>query len=130
MRYLLDTNIFIAWMSDGKPEVTARFAKHVGEYGISSVVLFELYFGAFNSGRVQENLNLLAGLQFPVLDFDEADARAAGQIRAHLKKIGKPIGSYDALIAGQALARGLIMVTNNISEFSRVPGLMVEDWTG
>lgn len=67
-------------------------------------------------------------LQFAVLDFDREDARRAGEIRAHLAAAGAPIGPYDALIAAQALARGLVLVTHNTREFARVPGLGVEDW--
>ena len=67
-------------------------------------------------------------LQFSVLEFDEEDARQAGQIRAQLASKGTPIGPYDVLIAGQAKARELTLVTHNTSEFQRVPGLKVEDW--
>lgn len=69
-------------------------------------------------------------LQFSVLEFDEQDARQAGQIRAHLASKGTPIGPYDVLITGQARARELTLVTHNTSEFQRVPGLKVEDWKG
>ena len=62
------------------------------------------------------------------LPFDEADARATAAIRAALKTRGQPIGAYDALIAGTALARGLVVVTSNAGEFKRVSGLQVEDW--
>jgi tRNA(fMet)-specific endonuclease VapC len=66
---------------------------------------------------------------FPVLDFDQRDAYVAGDIRAALAAKGTPIGPYDALIAGQARARDLVVVTNNTGEFARVDGLRVEDWT-
>jgi hypothetical protein len=69
-------------------------------------------------------------LQFPVLEFDQEDARPAGEIRAHLPSKGMPIGPYDVLIAGQAKARKLTLVTHNTTEFTRVPGLKVEDWKG
>ena len=63
-----------------------------------------------------------------ILPFDEADARAAGEVRAQLERVGQPIGAYDALIAGQAVRRGLTLVTANAREFERVDGLMCEDW--
>jgi tRNA(fMet)-specific endonuclease VapC len=65
-----------------------------------------------------------------VLEFDEEDARHAGEIRAQLASKGTPIGPFDVLIAGQARARELTLVTHNTSEFRRVPGLKVEDWKG
>ena len=65
-------------------------------------------------------------MQFEVLDFDREDARQAGELRARLAAAGTPIG--DVLIAGQALARGLTLVTHNTGEFQRVPGLRIEDW--
>ena len=69
-------------------------------------------------------------LQFPVLEFDHDDARHAGEVRAHLATKGTPIGPYGVLIAGQARARKLTLVTHNTTEFKRVPGLKVEDWKG
>jgi tRNA(fMet)-specific endonuclease VapC len=67
-------------------------------------------------------------LQFPVLEFDQEDARQAGEVRVNLASKGTPIGPYDVLIAGQAKARKLTLVTHNTTEFQRVPGLKVEDW--
>jgi tRNA(fMet)-specific endonuclease VapC len=73
-------------------------------------------------------LALIDALQFSIVEFDKEDARQAGAIRALLASKGTPIGSYDVLIAGQALARNLILVTHNIQEFGRVPDLRLEDW--
>lgn len=130
MRYSLDTNIIIALMAgriSGLRELTAaRFSYGIG---VSSLVMFELMFGAYNSKRVAGNLDRLGRLAFPILDFAEHDARTAGEIRAQLRRAGTPIGPYDLLIAGQAKARGLVLVTNNRAEFARVDGLEVEDWT-
>jgi tRNA(fMet)-specific endonuclease VapC len=97
---------------------------------VSAVVIHELYYGAFKSQRVEKNVARVDALRFSVLEFDEEDARQAGQIRAHLASKGTPIGPYDVLIAGQARARELTLVTHNTSEFQRVPGLKVEDWKG
>jgi tRNA(fMet)-specific endonuclease VapC len=129
MRYLLDSNAIITWFNGRNLALVDRLKSHDGEFGTSTIVIFELYFGAFNSSRVAENINRLVNLKMPVLEFGEADAQAAGEIRVALKKAGTPIGPYDLLIAAQAKARGLVMVTNNITEFSRVEGLVVEDWT-
>jgi tRNA(fMet)-specific endonuclease VapC len=79
---------------------------------------------------VEQNVARVDSLQFLVLEFDEEDARQAGQNRAHLASKGTPIGPYDVLIAGQAMARELTLITHNTSEFQRVPGLKVEDWKG
>ena len=128
MRYLLDSNAIITWFNGHNRALVERLKAHDGEFGTSTIVIFELYFGAFNSSRVADNIDRLANLKMPVLEFGEADAKAAGEIRVALKKAGTPIGPYDLLIAAQAKARGLVMVTNNVTEFSRVEGLVVEDW--
>ncbi len=96
---------------------------------LSSIVAFELYYGAFNSApSASEHRPRSKPLRFQVLPFDAEDARRSGEVRAALRTAGTPIGPYDILIAGQALARNLTLVTNNVREFRRVPGLAVEDW--
>ena len=95
---------------------------------MSTVVLHELVWGAYKSDRVETNLERIRGLRLPILEFGDEDAHAAGQIRAELNRKGTPIGPYDLLIAGQALARGLTVVTGNLREYGRVEGLAVEDW--
>jgi tRNA(fMet)-specific endonuclease VapC len=134
MKYLLDTNICIALLRDNSPLVAQRFQQaiaHRGSLCISSLVLCELWFGAFNSSRTDEYVEtLLRFLSGPVevLPFDGADAYAAGEIRTDLQRAGKTIGSYDTLIAGQCLSKGLTVVTSNLSEFKRVKGLHCQDW--
>lgn len=128
MRYLLDSNAVVALMA-GHHELASRVAATPsGSVCLSSIVVFELMFGAFNGERVEENLARLADLEFPTLPFDAGDARAAGKIRAGLKQVGKPIGPYDILIAGQALVRNLTLITANGGEFGRVDGLSIENW--
>jgi tRNA(fMet)-specific endonuclease VapC len=135
VNYLLDTNAVVALLRNKPAAVRERYrqAEKAGDYlAVSSVVLFELWYGVEKSGRVQENserLRVLLSGDLDLLDFDDEDAQAAGRIRAALEKIGTPIGAYDLLIAGQALRRGLTVVTANTSEFSRVTGLSWEDWT-
>lgn len=131
MRYLLDANAVIALLNDTTSPIARRVRRHAPrDFGVSAVVIHELYYGAFKSQRVEQNVARVDALQFSVLEFDEEDARRAGQIRAHLASKGTPIGPYDVLIAGQAMARELTLVTHNTSEFQRVPGLTVEDWKG
>lgn len=130
MRYLLDTNIVIAWRVRGNPQVAKKLGANRADIALSVVVMHELVFGAYNSSRVAENLAEIDKIALPVLPFDEDDARAAAEVRAALRRAGTPIGPYDILIAGQALARNMVLVTNNIGEFERVNGLHLEDWTG
>lgn len=129
MRYMLDANVVIALLNDTTSN-TARRARResVGDVAISAIVTYELFYGAFKSQRATENAALIDALQFIVLEFDKEDARQAGQVRALLASEGTPIGPYDVLIAGQAVARDLILVTHNTREFGRVPGLRFEDW--
>jgi tRNA(fMet)-specific endonuclease VapC len=87
-----------------------------------------LFYGAFKSRRRAHNIALIDALPLEVIAFDREDARRAGEVRAALAASGQPIGPYDVLIAGQALARGLVLVTHNTGGFGRIPGLVVEDW--
>jgi tRNA(fMet)-specific endonuclease VapC len=129
MPYLLDTNVIIAILENplGPPARRAK-RERIEDLGVSSIVRHELFYGAFRSRRGTRNLGRLDGMRFPIIDFDGDDARQAGLLRAELAARGTPIGPYDVLIAGQALARDLILVTHNTREFSRVPGLRIEDW--
>lgn len=134
MTYLLDTNVCIALINGRPLDVRKRFeaATATGApIAISSVVLFELWYGAAKSARPDANAErLIAFLGGPidVVDFEAEDARAAGRVRAALEAAGRPIGAYDLLIAGQALRLRARLVTSNSSEFDRVAGLEWEDW--
>jgi tRNA(fMet)-specific endonuclease VapC len=133
--YLLDTNAVVALLRSKPPEVRERYREAVasGDYlAVSSVVLFELWYGVEKSTQVRENtdrLQIFLSGGLDLLDFDDEDAQAAGRVRAGLEKRGTPIGAYDLLIAGQALRRGLTVVTANTAELRRVPGLDWVDWT-
>lgn len=128
MRFLLDTNAVVALLR-GDPVFLSRLRAHPpGDFGLSAIVAHELFYGAFRSARREANMARVEGLRFEVVAFDAEDARAAGAVRAALAAAGAPIGPYDALIAGQALARELTLVTHNTREFARVEGLRVEDW--
>jgi tRNA(fMet)-specific endonuclease VapC len=129
MRYLLDTNAVIGLYKDAESVLARRVRReNRREIGLSSIVAHELYFGAYRSQRRATNLDRLEAISLDVLPFDKEDARAAGEIRATLASAGTPIGPYDVLIAGQAKARDLVLVTRNVSEFQRVAGLRVENW--
>jgi tRNA(fMet)-specific endonuclease VapC len=132
--FCLDTNVIVALLNGRQPAVRAKFdaARAAGTPLVLSVIaLFELRFGAANSARPGENQRALEELlegEIEILAFDPADAMEAGEIRAHLRASGRPIGPYDILIAAQARRRGATMVTSNTREFERVPGLQSVDW--
>jgi tRNA(fMet)-specific endonuclease VapC len=130
--YLLDTNTCIAWLKNVPSVVDRVAAAGDGRVWLCAPVKDELWFGACNSGRVAENQ---AGLSrffeaFRSLPFDDRAAFQCGELRAHLKRLGTPIGPYDAQIAAIARVHGLAVATRNTREFVRVPGLRVEDWQG
>ncbi|KRF08698.1 plasmid maintenance protein [Arthrobacter sp. Soil782] len=130
LKYLLDTNILIQTIRYKPDNLRIRFNEHAGQMALSSVVLSELVYGAEVSERVEANLRSVEGLasRMQIVDFDTAAAHHTAGIRAHLKREGQSIGPYDAMIAGHARSRGLTVVTNNVREFARVPGLLVENW--
>lgn len=129
MRYLLDTNVVVEILNDPSGAVARRLRRQQpSAVALSAIALHELYYGAFRSQRRVDNLLRVDSLQFQILDFDTEDARCAGEIRASLVARGTPIGAYDVLIAGQALARNLVLVTGNHGEFSRIDGLKVDSW--
>ena len=131
MRYLLDTNACIALLNRSDPGLEARVRRQrVADVGLPAPVAYELYYGAFKSRRRDENLAKLDSMAFEIVPLDASDARAAGAVRAALERSGRPIGPYDVLIAGQARARGLVLVTANVREFARVDDLVCEDWSG
>lgn len=130
LKYLLDTNIVIYTMKNRPQQVKERFEQNHGRMAISTVTVGELVFGAEHSQQVERNLADIEGLvsRLEVLLFDTKAAYHFGQLRAFLYRTGKPIGPYDMMIAGQAISSGLKLVTNNVKEFERVPGLQLEDW--
>jgi tRNA(fMet)-specific endonuclease VapC len=135
LKYLLDTNACIA-LINGKPaSVRTRFEKGLSAGSlafVSSVVLLELWYGIAKSTHAENNTQRLMGfLSGPVsiLPFQEEDARTAGEIRAETEAMGRPVGAYDLLIAGQALRHNITVVTANTREFARIKNLQWEDWT-
>ncbi len=129
LKYMLDTNIVIYTMKKRPRQVKERFKRHQGRMCISAVTLGELVFGAEHSLKVEQNLADIEGFvaRLQVLPLESRAAYHFGQIRPHLYKTGRPVGPYDMLIAGHARASGLTLVTHNMDEFERVPGLLLED---
>ena len=131
MRFLFDTNAVISLLGKNSDALLKRVLDcSEGDIGLPSIVCHELFFGAYKSQKVSFNLETfrLLLLDFSVLSFEQEDARAAGEIHAQLYAAGTPIGPYDILIAGQAKARGLTLITNKVGEFERVEALKIEDW--
>lgn len=130
LKYLLDTNVLIYVIKNRPQAVRERFNRQQGQMAISAVSLMELIYGAEKSSQPERNLRDIEGLaaRLEVLPYDTAAAVHTGQIRAELARCGTPIGPYDQMIAGHARAFGLILVSNNASEFRRVPGLRLENW--
>ena len=131
LRYMLDTNIAIYTIRNKPEKVRKKFNALDGQMCLSSVTLMELYYGVENSKNIQKNLRSVEGFasRLAVLEYGDFAAASTGRIRAARKKKGTPIGTYDAMIAGHARSLGLILVTNDETEFSRVDGLEIENWT-
>jgi tRNA(fMet)-specific endonuclease VapC len=132
LRYLLDTNIVIYVLKRRPIEVLPIFNANASRMAISSITVAELLHGAEKSSRVSENLSAVEDFcsRLDVLSYGVKAAQHCGAIRAALEKIGQPIGVNDLHIAGHARSEGLVLVTNNVSEFARVPALEVENWVG
>lgn len=132
MIYMLDTDTCIYVINKRPQHVFDRFKEHsVGDIGISSIALSELHYGAHKSSNPKRNLESLDAFLTPleILDYGERQAQIYGRIRNDLERRGEPIGSMDLLIAAHALSLGLILITNNTREFSRVTELRIESWT-
>ncbi len=131
MRYLIDTDTCIAIAREKPAYVLARFQRlKPGDVGMSVVTYMELYYGARNSRVSDANLDKLTQLAtlIPPIPLEVNSASHYADIRVDLERAGRRIGAYDLLIAAHALALGLILITNNTDEFSRIQGLRVENW--
>lgn len=131
MIYLLDTNICI-YIIKKKPQVVLKKLKSrsPNEIFISSITVAELEYGVAKSDYPEKNkLSLIEFLSiFNILSFDDRDAVEFGTIKAHLSRKGKIIGPMDLLISAQAKSKNLVLVTNNVKEFERIPDLRIENW--
>ncbi|NOY73901.1 MAG: tRNA(fMet)-specific endonuclease VapC [Gammaproteobacteria bacterium] len=130
LKYMLDTNIVIYTIKNRPKQVRKAFKQHENQMCISAVTKGELIYGAERSSQPERNLADIEGLiaRLEVAPFEDHASEHFGQLRAELYRLGQPIGPYDMMIAGHARAMGLILVTNNMKEFERAPGLRVENW--
>lgn len=131
MKFVLDTNICIFIIKQRPPQVLQQFKNYKAEdIGISAITLAELQFGVVKSRHREKNQQALCEFILPlaILEFNSDAAFAYGEIRAELARTGQLIGALDMLIAAQALSANATLVTNNVREFARVAGLVVENW--
>ena len=131
MRFMLDTNSCIALIKRKPAKILRKISSLTpGDVGLSAITLAELRYGVAKSAQKERNAEALAEFLLPmeIADFDEGAADAYGEIRAALEKAGTPIGPLDTQIGVHALSLGVVLVTHNIREFGRIPGLGVEDW--
>lgn len=129
--YLLDTNICI-YIINKKPKHVVEHIKTLDPHQIklSAISIGELEYGVAKSRSKEQNRQALVyfASAFDIIDFNDKDAELFGIIRADLSNKGQVIGPYDMQIAAQALSRNLILITNNVAEFSRVKNLKIENW--
>ena len=131
MKLMLDTNICIYLIKEHPASVRERFALHpVGDIGLSVITLAELYHGVTKSSRPTKNRDALEQFVSPleVASFDRLATVAYGKLRTELERKGQPIGSLDLLIAAHAISLDVRLITHNVREFGKVPGLRIEDW--
>ncbi len=131
MKYVLDTNACIRILKGDAPSMLRKI-DHVSNDNIviPAIVRFELYYGAYKSGRSVETLKRLNDFleAFEHADMDSRVGEIAGKLRADLERKGQPVGPYDLLIGATALSLGCILITHNKREFSRIDNLVIEDW--
>jgi tRNA(fMet)-specific endonuclease VapC len=130
LAYLFDTSILIAFLRGIANLSREKIRAAEGRIAVSTISVMELEYGlgrTVDPVRGRQGVESLLSLT-EVLPFDHAAAADAGRVRADLALVGRPIGPFDALIAGHARSRGLRVITHNLKEFSRVPGLICEDW--
>ena len=130
LKYLLDTNIVIYVLKRRRKEVLEIFNRNASRMAISSITLSELIYGAEKSPNMDKNLEAIEEFvsHLDVLPYDAKASQHYGQIKAALEKRGEIIGENDIHIAAHAISQGLILVTNNLQEFKRVPNLARENW--
>jgi len=132
LKYLLDTNMVIYVIKRRPVEVLGLFNENAGRMAISAITLAELIHGAEKSTRVAQNLAVVDDFasRLEVVPYTSRASQHYGAIRAVLERAGRPIGVNDLHIAAHARSEGLTLVTNNLAEFERVPGLLTENWVG
>ncbi len=131
MRFMLDTNICIYMIKGKPPQILTKLKDfNLGDLSVSSITLSELEYGVAKSSKPQQNRDALDAFLAPleIFPFNGEAAYRYGQIRAFLEKEGKLIGAMDMLVGAHAVSASMTLVTNNIKEFSRIPGLRLENW--
>jgi tRNA(fMet)-specific endonuclease VapC len=131
IKYLLDTNICIYIIKQKPKNVIERFRQsQVSEIGVSSITLSELEYGVMKSAKPVQNKLALAQFIAPIeiAAYDDVAAQHYGVIRTHLERQGTPVDCLDMLIAAHALSQNSVLITNNESEFKRIPNLKIENW--
>jgi len=130
LKYMLDTNIVIYILKRRPIQVLDIFNQNINRMAISSITLSELIYGAEKSQNISKNLEAIEDFisHMEVLSYDQKTSQAYGQIKAKLENNGEMIGENDIHIAAHAISQGLILVTNNLNEFRRVPHLSLENW--
>ena len=130
LEYMLDTNICIYLIKNRPAALRERFDQLAEALCISTITLGELLYGVQKSARRSQNLQAVEefAARLEVLPFSVKAAAHFGQIRAELARAGRPCGTYDLLIAAHARSEGLVLVTNNVCEFERIPGLRIDNW--
>jgi len=128
--YLLDTNICVYAIKRWPTVIDRLQGLSPDDVAVSAVTLAELRFGARKSSKPVPTRATVDAflLPFPVIPFDPGAADSYAEIRLELERTGRHIGERDLLIASAALSRGFTVVTHNVSEFGRVPGIAIEDW--
>jgi len=130
MKYLLDTDTIIYFLSKNSSVKTRIEKEGLNTISISIITLFELYFGAYNSHRIEENIHTINRLRnvIHIFQINDSILNSFGKTKTFLKKAGELIGDFDLVIATTALAHDLTLITNNISHFHRIPSLKIENW--
>ncbi|MEH2056173.1 MAG: type II toxin-antitoxin system VapC family toxin [Nostoc sp.] len=131
MNYLLDTDMCIYWLNGRQPVRDKLLAVGWDEVCICVITAAELYYGAYNSNRVSENLSNAEDFiqNLPVLPLTDPALRKYGELKAELRRIGQTIAEFDLLIASVALAESYTLVTNNTRHYERINRLKLENWT-
>ena len=129
-RFMLDTDMCSYLIRGGGARLQSQVRRHAGSLCVSAMTAAELRYGALKKGslRIEESVSFLLDL-LPAVPWGEVSAERYAEIRVTLESAGTPIGHMDMLIAASALAEGCVLVSHNTAHFSRVPGLVIEDWS-
>lgn len=130
--YLIDTDIIIYWLNDTYSQINKKIEKIEDDcIFISAITVAELYYGAYNSLRIRNNLNLINELisEINILNFNKKSGKQFGEIKAYLKSKGKIVNDSDIFIAASAISNNMILVTNNEKHFRKIKNLNIQNWT-